>query len=140
MRARLFTPEYVTILPINRAATVTDSLAQEPTAHLDRAAAIRILGQVDETNENARTPGQGGATLPDRVMITFKSTDLVRLGWTPANGDRLSKIEDKDGSNPREKNLYATEAHNLGKMGRRATLVVVSFETRSPRRSVVEGL
>lgn len=140
MRARLLSPELVTIQPVDRAGTRVDELAAEPYAHQARGATITLRAQVDELSRNSRQAGQGGATPRDRVSLTFLVTDVTRSGWTPAAGDRISRLAEADGTNDRAVAWYVTDAKRIGKDGRTAKLIDVSAENRAPRRSATEGL
>lgn len=140
MRARLINPEQLTIQPINRSALRVDALALEPSARIDREAALTIKGQVDETDRNRRQPGQGGATVSQRAIVTFLSADLARLGYSPEAGDLITTISDEDGTNARPVRWYVQEAHATGKERRRPRLVQVQVSDRMPGRASTEGI
>lgn len=150
MRARLLSPELVTIQPVDRAGTRVDELAAEPYAHQARGTTIVILAQVDELSRNRRAPGQGGANPTDRISLTFLVAGVQRAdgtwtgigasGWVPSSGDRIARLAEADGGNDRAVAWYVTDAKRIGKDGRTAKLVDVSAETRAPRRTATEGL
>ncbi len=150
MRARLLSPELVTIQPVDRAGTRVDELAAEPYARQARGPTLVIMAQVDELSRNRRQAGQGGAVASSRVSLTFlvagaqradgSWTGIGASGWTPAAGDRISRLAEADGSGARPVAWYVTEAHRIGKDGRTAKLVDVSAESRAPTRTPTEGL
>lgn len=150
MRARLLSPERVTIQPVDRAGTRVDELGAEPYAHQARGATLVILAQVDELTRNRRQPGQGGGNPVDRVALTFLVkgyqradgawTGVGESGWVPASGDRISRLAEGDGTAGRGVAWYVTDAKRIGKDGTTAKLIEVSAETRAPRRASTEGL
>lgn len=138
---RLINPEWVTIRPLNRAATVADDLAGEPYAHLARGADVRVLAQVDEGEAVRRRPGQGGATVPVSARLTFKRRDLEAAGYTPGEGDLVVQRESRDGSYSRDVRWYVQAGKAEGVVGRHGpSLVHVDVGPRAADRTASEGL
>lgn len=138
---RLINPEWVTIRPLDRAATVVDELAGEPYAHLARATEVRVLAQVDEGEALRRRPGQGGATVPVAARLTFKRRDLEAAGYTPNEGDLVVKRTSRDGSYEREVRWYVLAGKAEGVLARHGpTLVYAEVGARAPDRTASEGL
>lgn len=138
---RLINPEWVTIRPLNRAATVTDELAGEPYAHLARNDDVRVLAQVDEGEALRRRPAQGGATVPVSARLTFKRRDLEAASYTPGEGDLVVLRESRDGSYSREVRWYVQAGKAEGVLARHGpSLVHVEVGPRAPDRTASEGL
>lgn len=138
MRARLINPELLTIEPLSRTSALEDSVSGEPMG-IARAAAVQVLAQVDELDLNTRRPAQAGADLRVNVKISFLRRTLQAAGYSPADGDRVVAIADKDGSNSRAVTWYLRGAQPWAKERHGAKLVTCRATDRPAGRDRAEG-
>jgi len=139
MRARLINPEWVTIDPIDRAATHVDELGGEPTANIARGAQVRVLAQVDDLSRGRRREGQDGAEPDATIRLTFKTRALRARGYVPADGDRVVKVESRDGRTVQEVLWYIRDNRYTGREHHGPKLIEVRAETHRAK-SRREGL
>lgn len=139
---RLLHRERVTVSPLDRSGVRMDALRAEPTAHRARLPSVQLAAQVEEDRRTDLQATQGGGSLQEAAVLTFRLRDVLASGWEPGVGDEVTEIADPDGSNPRAVRWWVVEAHRSGKRprGRAADLVVVRALTRSPARPAVQGL
>ena len=141
MRARLIGhKERLTIQPIDRPGTPTDTEAEEPYANIGRGASLQLVAQIEEGDRNVRGPGQGGSRISVQQVATFLTREVKAAGWSPADGDRIVAVEDCNGANARVVNWYVTGARYTGKTRYGNELVIVGLTDRNPTRRQTEGL
>jgi len=138
---RLVGRERVTIVPIDRSATVYDPDTDEPYARLGRSASFVISAQVNEIQRNRRFSSQDGSRLPVRIEVAFRRVDVTAASWSPADGDVITQVAERDGTSPKAVRWRITGPRRSGKLQReRRALVVVDCIEETPARGRQEGL
>ena len=142
MRPCLQNPVLVTIEPLDRSGTVEDSLADEPYHPISRGTTVQVRAQVEELAANNREPGQGGADVPAIALVTFRRKELLALGYTPTDGDRLTTIAPRKGPPaPRSVSWYLVGPRGLGHGGRGLNeLVQCRAVSKPPSRDQNDGI
>ena len=139
MNPTLMYPQLLTIEPIARSSIRQDAPG-EPARRITRSAAIQILAHVDEDEGNTRSPTQDGADPMTIWGIGFRRCDLDRLGYTPQDGDRITRIAGPRGQNPRAVSMYLRGMTNSGKLFSGQTLVTGKATDEAPARRATEYL
>lgn len=135
-RARLLGHvERVTIKPIDRQATRVDPDTEEPFARIARSAQVVLCAQVSDGRRNERQPSQGGPRLPTTFRLTFLTREVRATGWTPQDGDLLTRRVDPKGLVPDQiVNLYLTRIRYSGATRFGPELVICDAVARDPRQ------
>lgn len=142
MRPCLENPVLVVIEPLVRASTVEDDLADEPFHPVTRGTTVEVRAQVEELAANNRNPGPGGSTVPAVALVTFRRKELLALGYTPVDGDRLVEIKPRKGpAASRTVNWYLIGARGLGHGARGLNeLVQCRAVSKPPSRDQNDGI
>lgn len=140
MRPRLIRPQLVTVEPIDRSRTRYDSLAEEPRGAVAYGAAIVLRCQVDVRTENRRASTQGGAVVRKEAQLTFLRADVDAAGWSPQDGDRITRVAALRGSQARTVNWRIVDPHEDGISDSGGTLVIADAELATTQRVQHEGV
>lgn len=138
-RARLLgLVQRLRIHPIDREGTIYDEEGGEPYTGTREGRAILLPVQLEWSTAGGRQPGQGGPRLPAAAQAACLSLDARRLGYTPADGDRVSAVLDPDGTET-EVALYVTRSRAKGKTHFGSETIVIELADRAPARDANEA-
>lgn len=142
MRPCLRNAVVVTIEVLDRSGTVEDSLADEPYHPVSRSSTVEVRAQVEELAANTREAGPGGSDVPAVALVTFRRKDLLALGYTPQDGDRLTTIAPRKGpAASRSVSWYLLGPRGLGHGARGLNeLVQVRCVNKPPSRDQNDGI
>lgn len=125
---------WVTITPIDVAGSPMDALAGASTVRQAYRSAVRLRAQADEGLEWSRLrDGLSGAAVDHQAVITFRRGDADAAGYTPKTGDRVTRIEERDGTTW-PVNMYAAEAFRTGAWGGGASLWALRLTDGGPAK------
>lgn len=129
--------------PISRSTTVWDEEADEPyDGGAAYGSAILVPVQLEYSSARGRAPGQGGPKVEAVARATCLRRDAVRLGWTPADGDRVTAIlepDDAENADGEAVELYVAKVLAKGKTHHGAELWTVELRDRAPARAPSES-
>lgn len=140
MRPRLIRPQLVTVEPIDRSATRYDDLAGEPVGAVARLAPVELRCQVDVNTENRRAPTQGGPVVRIEAKLTFLREDVDAAGWSPSDGDRITRVAALRGGQARVVNWRLVDPREDGISDSGGTLVIAEAELATNQRVRHEGV
>lgn len=123
---------------IDRASTVMDEEAGEPYAGTVERPPIEVPSQFDWLTAKGRTAGQAGPRLPAQATAVVLTSVARRLGWDPTEGDRLSAVLERDGTET-PCALYVLRARTRAKTHHGAETWLVEWGDRQPTREGTEA-
>lgn len=102
-------PIWITVEPLDKAATVADSNAREAIQIIGRKPTLRILAQIEyreyASHGTSAEYDRGGLKEDEEGYILIRTVDRKSLGWEPQIGDKIAE-RGTDGGAPDSSPVY----------------------------------
>jgi hypothetical protein len=133
-QATLINWAWVTVTPIDVSGSPMDALAGVSTLRQAYRDPVRLKMQVDEGIEWSRfRDGGSGGLVDHQAVVSFRIGDAKALGYEPRTGDRITRVEERNGDTW-PVNIYVQEAFRDGAWTGGASLWALRLTDASPAK------